>query len=63
MYMKIAAVLLHFGAVLPLWLSLVYGILTRVEASNLMWLMFGLYVPAVLAASVLIHLSKESQPK
>ena len=39
--------------ILPIWLYLLYRILQAVEATNVMWLLYWLYIPAHLFAAVL----------
>jgi hypothetical protein len=41
----------------PIWYWLVYQILVRVEATQLMWFLYCIYVPAGLAISILFKIS------
>jgi hypothetical protein len=39
--------------VLPLWYCLLYGILQRVGASDLMWVLYWVYLPIGMVAHIL----------
>lgn len=43
--------------VLPIWFYLIYQILQRVQASELMWFLFWIYVPATALSRVLIEVA------
>jgi hypothetical protein len=51
--MRVIAAILTAGFVMPIWYYLLYQILTRVGATELMWFLFWVYVPANFAAQVL----------
>ena len=51
--MKALAAILMIAVTLPIWLYLLYQILLRVEASELMWFLFWVYVPLNLFVGVL----------
>ena len=50
---KIIAALLGLFVVLPIWFYLLYQVLVRVQASELMWFLFWVYVPVSLFVAVL----------
>ena len=54
--MKIAAVLASLSVVMPIWFYLIYQILVRVDASELMFFLFWVYVPARLFTLVAANL-------
>ena len=43
--MKVVSALIAVFITMPIWYYLVYQILVRVEASELMWFLFWVYVP------------------
>lgn len=48
--------------VMPIWYWLMYQILERVQASELMWFLYWIYVPAGLLSSLITKLAgKESK--
>lgn len=58
---KIAAVFLYCVIVMPIWYYLVYKILQRVDASELMWFLFWIYIPVSFIAIFVIRLSDEKE--
>jgi len=50
--MKAVAGLVALFVVMPLWYWLMYQILVRVDASELMWFLFWVYVPVSLFVSI-----------
>lgn len=50
--MKTAVALLTVFIALPIWFFLVYKILVTINASELMWFLFWIYVPVSLVISV-----------
>jgi len=42
----------------PMWLFLLYGILTTINAPNHMWILFWCYVPANIVGCTLISIFK-----
>ena len=44
---------------IPIWLYLLYQILQRVGASELMWFLYWIYVPATLIVQIAIKLTEE----
>lgn len=57
--MKILHALLVLCVTMPIWYYLVYQILVRVDASELMWFLFWVYVPAGLIAGVISKLTED----
>lgn len=57
--MKAAGGLLALFITMPIWFYLVYQILVRVNASELMWFLYWIYVPASVLVSVLIKLGSD----
>lgn len=55
--MKVLASALTILLTLPIWLLLVYQILVRVEASELMWFLYWAYLPASFVAQFLFRLA------
>ena len=55
--MKLAAVLVSLCVVMPIWYYLIYQILVRVDASELMFFLFWVYVPARLFSLVVANLT------
>ena len=53
---KVAGVLSLF-VVLPIWYFLLYRILEAVNAAELTWFLYWVYIPASLLASALVKLS------
>ena len=59
--MKTAIGLISIFITLPIWFWMIYQILVRVDASELMWFLYWVYVPAILLVKVLMRLvSKEA---
>ena len=54
--MKVAAVLLQYVIVAPIWYYLLYQVLARVGATELMWFLYWIYVPVAVFSGVLIGL-------
>lgn len=54
---KIAGVLALF-VVMPIWWYLLYQVLKRVDASELMWFLYWIYVPAAVLSGVLAKLAE-----
>ena len=44
---------------LPIWLYLVYKILQMVGATELMWFLYWIYIPASFFGAGVLHLTKE----
>ena len=59
--MKIFAAILTILAYLPIWFYLIYQILVRVEASELMWFLFYLYIPIGLVSTLLNRLATDDE--
>jgi len=53
---KVAGVLSLF-IVMPIWFFLLYRILDAVNAAELTWFLYWIYIPAAVLASVLVKLS------
>jgi len=59
--MKTIADLVAFLVVTPIWYWLLYQILTRVNATELMWFLYLVYVPAAVFGGVLAKLYKQDK--
>jgi len=57
--MKIAKTLIVMTISMPIWFYLVYKILLLVDASELMWFLFWIYIPATLIGTFLGMLIEE----
>ncbi len=57
---KIAGILALF-VTMPIWFYLLYQVLVRVNASELMWFLYYAYVPVVLLMNVLEKLAGETK--
>lgn len=57
--MKAIACLLGVLVTLPIWFWLLYQVLDRVNASELMWFLYWAYVPCSLFVQVLLKLAEE----
>jgi hypothetical protein len=44
--------------VMPIWYYLLYQILARVDASDLMWFLYAVYVPVGIFVSVIARVAK-----
>jgi len=58
--MKIVSAFITLVVGLPIWLYLQYQVLVRVEASELMWFLFWVYLPAVILAGIVGKLAEQS---
>lgn len=56
---KVVAGILSLFVVLPLWLWLMYQILVRVQASELMWFLYWVYVPAAILTSIFARIGDD----
>lgn len=56
--MKAVVGLLAVFVVAPLWYWLVYQILVRVDASELMWFLFWVYVPVGLFVQIVARVAE-----
>ena len=56
---KILAGALAIFVVLPIWLYLLYYILSAVQASQLAWFLYWVYVPVALFVSFVTKLTEE----
>lgn len=61
--MKTAAGLITVFIVMPIWYWLLYQVLTRVNASELMFFLYWVYVPAGLFSQVLVKFVPDDKPK
>jgi hypothetical protein len=57
--LRVVAGLLAIFVCLPIWLSLLYGILIRVDASDVMWLLYWVYVPISVLVTYIVRLIDE----
>ena len=44
---------------LPIWFYLLYSILTAIDAGELQWFLFWVYIPATVTATLLIRMMEE----
>lgn len=51
--LKILPGLLHLIVTFPIWYYLLYQVLVRVQASELMWFLFWVYMPVHLVAGAI----------
>lgn len=56
---KVVSGLLVIFMTLPIWFFLQYKILVMVNATELMWFLFWVYVPFTILAAVLMRLGEE----
>lgn len=56
---KTIGILLTLFVVLPIWFFLLYSILESVNASELMWFLYWIYVPAILLCSAIAKIAGE----
>lgn len=56
--MILVAALLGVLVVSPIWFYLLYEILYRVGASDVMWLLFWVYVPVHLLVAILVKITE-----
>lgn len=57
--MKVAAILISLCVSLPIWFYLLYKILVLVSATELMWFLFWIYMPASIFINVLLKFAEE----
>jgi len=57
---KVTAVLGVF-VYLPIWLYLMYQIMLKVQATELMWFLFWIYVPVTILVNMLVKLTEEGK--
>lgn len=60
---KIVANIIFTVIVMPIWWYLIYKILQGVNATELMWFLFWVYVPASLLSRVLFSVVENSVKK
>lgn len=53
--------LLTVLVVLPIWYWLMYQVLDRINASELMWFLYWVYVPFGLLANILANLARSDK--
>ena len=56
---KVFATLLAMFISLPIWFYLLYKILEAVQASELMWFLYWVYLPANIFITLVVKLSSE----
>jgi len=57
--MKIISAVIASLIVLPIWFYLLYKILITVNATELMWFLFWIYIPATFLVSIVINSLRE----
>jgi hypothetical protein len=55
--MKKVAGVISVLVVMPIWLYLVYRILDTIQAGELMWFLYWVYVPAAVLSRVIVELA------
>jgi hypothetical protein len=63
MNMKAIAGLVGFLVVAPIWYWLLYQVLARVNATELMWFLYWVYIPAAIFVGVLTKLTDAKPSK
>ena len=58
---KIVSLLLGLFVVMPIWFYLLYKILAAVSASELMWFLFWVYLPAGIFVRILTEIGEEKK--
>lgn len=58
--MKVIAGLISMFITLPIWYFLFYKILEAVNASELMWFLFWVYVPISVLVSIIAKISEDN---
>lgn len=61
--MRIISTLLGLLIVAPIWYWLLYQVLTRVQASELMWFLYWVYVPVAVFAGLLLKIVDGAEKK
>jgi hypothetical protein len=56
---KIISALFTVGMTLPIWFYLMYQILARVNATDVMWLLFWVYVPLTFITAFVTKLAED----
>lgn len=59
--MKKIGIILTLSLAAPIWFWLLYQILERVNASELMWFLYWVYLPVALLASTLIKAAEDKK--
>jgi hypothetical protein len=57
---KVIAGLIALFITLPIWFYLVYMILVRVNASELMWFLYWIYVPTTLFINAMAKMAEKA---
>ena len=57
--MKIVGIVIQLFATLPIWFFLLYKMLESIQASELMWFLFWIYVPSVFVGSLIAKLVED----
>jgi len=58
---KVVATLLAMFVSLPIWFYLLYKILEAVQASELMWFLYWVYLPTVIFTNLVVKLFGEDE--
>ena len=58
---QLFAVLLGMFVSFPIWFYLLYQVLVRVQASELMWFLFWVYVPVQVVAAAIVRLADDKK--
>lgn len=58
---QLFAVLLAMFVGFPIWFYLMYQVLVRVQASELMWFLFWVYVPVQLVTAAIVRLADDKK--
>lgn len=57
LFASLLALLVSF----PIWFWLLYQVLVRVQASELMWFLFWVYVPVQMVAGLIVRLTADEK--
>ena len=57
--MRVVTALVAVCITIPIWFYLLYEILVRINANELMWFLFWVYVPFALFVGVMLQILKE----
>lgn len=57
---KIISLILGLTTYFPIWFYLMYKILQSVEASELMWFLFWVYIPVTIIITILTKIGEEN---
>ena len=59
--MKVLGILIGLFISVPIWFYLLFQILVAVDANELMWFLYWIYLPATIFGSIAAKLTEESK--